>query len=238
MRSTRTFPLVTLVVAVAVPACLFGGDRENNGESVAAQFGNSVGSGGGGGGGDCTLTQGYWKNHEESWPVDSLVIGGETYDQAELLTLLQTSVSGDASLILAHQMIASMLNVLSGATADIGTVEALDAAEQWMLANKDADGRLPYGITDSAAHDEATAISDALANYNEGSVGPGHCDDGPPDGAGGSSSASSGDPGTGGSATTTSGSGGGSACVESCLISEDCQVGYGCLDGCCIDIPD
>jgi len=202
---------------------------------VAAQFG----TGGFDTPGGCTLTQGYWKNHPNAWPVDSLQIGGETYSKDEALVLLKTSVSGDGSLILAHQMIAAMLNVFSGASADMDTVEVLVDAENWMLANKDADGRLPYGIdSGTAAHEEAAALADALASFNEGGVGPGHCDDGPPSGTGGSSSASSGDPGTGGSSTATSGSGGGSGCVMACGTAADCAGGEDCIEGCCVDTPE
>jgi hypothetical protein len=65
----------------------------------------------------CPLTQGFWKNHPAAWGVDSagLTIGGQSYTQAELLTILQTPPSGgNASLILAHQLIAAQLNFDTG----------------------------------------------------------------------------------------------------------------------------
>jgi hypothetical protein len=123
----------------------------------------------------CTLTQGYWKNHEESWPVSSLTIGGVDYGQAELLELLRTPTRGDGSLILGHQLIAALLNVAAGASSSAVSGSLADA-EAWMATNKDADGRLPYGVHDG----EATALGDALAALDEGAVGPGHCDGGPP----------------------------------------------------------
>ena len=36
--------------------------------------------------GVCPLTQGYWKNHSNAWPVNSLTLGSQTYTKAELLT--------------------------------------------------------------------------------------------------------------------------------------------------------
>jgi hypothetical protein len=66
---------------------------------------------------ECPLTQGFWKNHPAAWGVDSggLVIGGQSYTQAELITILQTPPSGgNAALILAHQLIAAQLNVDTG----------------------------------------------------------------------------------------------------------------------------
>lgn len=118
----------------------------------------------------CTLTQGFWKTHPEAWPVSSLTIGGTTYDQSELLALMWTPVSGDASVMLAHQLIAAELNVAAGASP----VPAIADAQAWMAAN---GGTLPYGIApDTAAGAEAVALNEVLTDYNEGRVGPGHCD--------------------------------------------------------------
>ncbi|UJR78209.1 hypothetical protein [Sandaracinus amylolyticus] len=118
----------------------------------------------------CTLTQGYWKNHAEAWPVSSLVLGGRSYDAAALLAILRTAPRGDASLILAHQLIAAELNAASGATASTD----LAAAHAWLAANA---GALPQGVRASSATGAAgVAIADALAGYNEGATGPGHCD--------------------------------------------------------------
>src|SRR5262245_61381251 len=69
--------------------------------------------------GQCPLSQGYWKNHPGVWPLRSLVLGNatnpdHTYTQGELLALLQTAARGDASVILADQLIAAKLNVANG----------------------------------------------------------------------------------------------------------------------------
>src|SRR5262245_43065991 len=61
----------------------------------------------------CPQGQGYWKN-TANWPLTELTIGGQTYNQAELLILFNTPVEGDASLNLAHQLIAATLNVANG----------------------------------------------------------------------------------------------------------------------------
>lgn len=175
-------------------------------------------------GGDCTLTQGYWKTHDAAWPVDALVIGGQSYSKAELLELLWTPVAGDGSLLLAHQLIAAMLNVANGATP----TTAIADADAWMAANADADGRLPYGGLPS---DEVSALGDALAAFNEGATGPGHCDDNPGGGEGGGSST-----GTGGSGDTGEGGGsGGTECTD-CTTDEQCGTNAFCSNGCCYDI--
>jgi hypothetical protein len=124
---------------------------------------------------DCTYTIGYWKTHPEAWPVDSLVLGGVLYDKEELLALLWAPVRGDASIILANQLIAALLNYGAYDPAISGVVAM---AHAWLAANADADGRLPYGTRPgSTAHGIATGLADMLAEYNEGRVGPGHCDD-------------------------------------------------------------
>ncbi|WP_437674174.1 hypothetical protein [Sorangium sp. So ce131] len=160
----------------------------------------------------CTLTQGYWKNHEESWPTWSLVIGGVEYSQEELLEIFRTAPRGDTSLILGHQLIAALLNVGSGAS-DAALDGALAEAEAWMVRNKDADGRLPYGVKRGSEAEEAVSLGDKLADFNEGGIGPGHCDDGPGSSSGdpgGTGGGSSGDPddGAGGSGDPDGGEGG------------------------------
>lgn len=124
----------------------------------------------------CTLTQGYWRNHE--WPVSSLMLGGVTYDEEQLRRILTTPPRGDASLILAHQLIAALLNVASGASS----TPAIADAQAWMAAN---GTELAFGIRSSSESGSvAVALASELADYNEGRTGPGHCDDGPGDGGG------------------------------------------------------
>lgn len=121
----------------------------------------------------CTYTQGFWKNHPGAWPVGGLMLGDHFYTQAELLTLLRTPVRGDASVALAHQLIAAELNVAAGASP----IPAIADAQTWMSVH-DGGGTLPYGIrASSTAGRMATRLNDALSDYNEGLTGPGHCDD-------------------------------------------------------------
>ncbi|WP_437277546.1 hypothetical protein WME90_40865 [Sorangium sp. So ce375] len=244
------------LVGSALVAC-GNGDADRLGEgsgNVVTSTPTSEGDG-------CTLTQGYWKNHEESWPTSTLTIGGVDYTQEELLDLFRTAPRGDTSLILGHQLIAALLNVRSGAD-DAALGGALADAEAWMVANKDADGRLPYGIKQGDAADEAVSLGGALADFNEGGTGPGHCDGGPgsgsddpgddsgsgdpggsDDGAGGcghdgsTGESDGGDPSGGDpSGGDPSGGEGGSAptgptCSDPC--SDGCADGYICVVGCC-----
>jgi hypothetical protein len=121
---------------------------------------------------ECTRTQGYWKTHPEAWPVSTLHLGGVAYDAAALLALLEDEVSTDASLILAHQLIAALLN---GGAFDPAISAAIWDAQAWLVAHADADG-LPFGtMPGSEGHVDASDLADELAAYNEGATGPGHC---------------------------------------------------------------
>jgi len=117
---------------------------------------------------DCSLTQGFWKNHEEVWPVEELILGGNTYTKLELLVILGTSPRGDATYILIHQLIAARLNVAGGADPT-AIADTLVAADAWLAANP--LGSKPKG----AARDAGVALASLLDDYNNGVTGPGHC---------------------------------------------------------------
>lgn len=118
--------------------------------------------------GDCTLTQGYWKNHEEAWPVSSLELGNVTYSKAELLEILRTPVKGNGLISLAHQLIAAKLNVAAGAD-DAAIAASINAADALI-------GDLEIGV-DSVPTSETSELVGKLDAFNNGAVGPGHCDD-------------------------------------------------------------
>jgi hypothetical protein len=120
----------------------------------------------------CTLTQGYWKNHNRftanpsqqiPWPIDEdTLLCGETW----LDNLNTAPKGGNAFYILAHQWIAAVLNVADG--ADDSDVAA-EIAEAEVLLNS--------CVFDTSDRDRAIELADILADYNEGAIGPGHCDD-------------------------------------------------------------
>lgn len=228
MKTLRYTMTAGMLFSFALIACgPSGGDGRLNADS------NAIAGLNGEGGDGCTLTQGYWKNHPGAWPTDALTIGGVTYSKAQLLKLFATAPQGDTSLILGHQLIAALLNGASGANAPAEVASALNDAEAWMTANKDADGTLPYGVKSGAAAAAAVALSETLASFNEGGIGPGHCDGGPGSGSGGTT--------TGSGGTTSSSSGGGTSCgpdVPACLGSDlICPPDMTCFDGCCSPVP-
>jgi hypothetical protein len=120
--------------------------------------------------GTCTLTHGYWKTHPQVWPVDSLVLGTQTYTKSELLVLLGITSQTDASVTLARQLIASKLNIANG--SDSTPVASTITASDNLLAQ--FSGKLPYKVKPSSAIGQAmVAKSVTLTNYNSGLMTPG-----------------------------------------------------------------
>lgn len=118
--------------------------------------------------GQCPKSQGYWKNHGANWPVTSLTLGSQAYSQAELLALLNSEVSGDASLNLAHQLIAAKLNVAQGFSGD--PVSATIAQMDGILAGY--PGSLPYSVAPSSAEGQVMVTgAGILDSYNNGQLG-------------------------------------------------------------------
>jgi hypothetical protein len=120
--------------------------------------------------GGCPLTQGYWKNHPNAWPVNSLMLGSQTYTKAELLNILNTPSGGDASLILAKQLIAAKLNIAAGSdpTPVSSTITHADSLLSMF------SGKLPYHVNPSSAIGQMmVSDGDTLDNYNNGHLTPG-----------------------------------------------------------------
>lgn len=121
----------------------------------------------------CTRTIGYWMTHPEVWTVSSLTLGGVVYSKADCLSLLSAPSNGDASLILAKQLMAALLN---GGANDPAVSATVKSAQSWLSNNKDTDGTLPYNVkTSSVAGTEAVNLATVLDNYNNGLVSKPHC---------------------------------------------------------------
>jgi hypothetical protein len=124
----------------------------------------------------CTFTQGYWKNHEDVWPVPYSPtaawmtavkqVTGLTWDG-----LFGTPPKGGNSYVqLAHQWMAATLNVAGGASASASVTSTLSAAGAWLLANTPTNGPLP-----SIKNAQADAWGSTLDNFNNGLAGTPHC---------------------------------------------------------------
>jgi hypothetical protein len=133
--------------------------------------------------GGCTLTQGYWKTHNDTvcavdptsplcvaWPVTSLTLGTVTYSQADLLAIFNTTPAGGNGLVaLAHQLIAAKLNIAAGADGSAVAIAIIsaDALIGGLVVPPVGSGFLSAGST--------STLTSTLDSFNQGGIGPGHC---------------------------------------------------------------
>lgn len=132
------------------------------------------------GGDGCTATQGYWKTHSEHGPAPydatwaqlpdgadtALFDSGKTWHEA----FWTPPKGGNAYWILAHQYMAAHLNSLAGAdTSDVA--DTLVEAEA-LLDAYDTD----MGAIKGSVRNTFTSLAGLLDDYNNGNIGPGHCD--------------------------------------------------------------
>ena len=76
-----------------------------------------------------TGTPGYWKNHPEAWPVESITVGGVTYTKAEAIAWLK-KVGKDKTTTMFSSLVPAMLNVLIGNGSCVSSTIA--DANAWM----------------------------------------------------------------------------------------------------------
>jgi len=128
----------------------------------------------------CTLTQGYWKTHsaygpapyDDTWAQigeDTMFfLSGQSYYQV----LWTPPKNGNGYYILAHQYIAAELNMANGADGSAIAGAFADATALFNTYTPDEAGALKG--QDRKAFTDLASI---LASYNEGAIGPGHCDE-------------------------------------------------------------
>lgn len=131
--------------------------------------------------GGCTLTQGYWKTHSQEGPAPyddnwgnlrggleektPFFSSGESYYE-----VLWTAPKGNAYFILARQYIAAELNLLNGAGITSEVAAAMAAAKTLFET---------YGPDEvkCQVRTDALELATTLDDYNNGLIGPGHCDE-------------------------------------------------------------
>jgi hypothetical protein len=118
----------------------------------------------------CSLGPNYWKTHPEQWPVTLLRIGNQDYSQPELLAILNSEPSTDASVSLARHFIATQFNLLSG--VDAAAVNAAVTQADLLLQNLGSfRGKLPYQIDPASSTGQSlVSVANQLALFNAGQV--------------------------------------------------------------------
>ena len=77
---------------------------------------------------------GYWKNHPEAWPVQSISLGGVTYSKAQAIQTMRMPERGDMTRNVFRHLLAAKLNVLSGNDAEC-ILDAILYADSWLARN-------------------------------------------------------------------------------------------------------
>lgn len=143
--------------------------------------------------GGCTLTFGYWKTHSgygpapyddnwenlgdvdgdgvEEYEDENFFASGQTYYE-----VLWTAPAGNVYYILARQYIATELNFLNGADPS-DAQEAFDNATGLLTGADPAQVALLKGKARKPWINAASVLDD----YNNGTIGPGHCTDNSPE---------------------------------------------------------
>jgi len=111
-------------------------------------------------------TQGFWKNHEEVWPVacTPMLLGNVLYTKAELLQILNTPAQGNGLIFLAHQLITTKLNYCNG--SNTSAIAATIAAADALIGNNVCP---PIG-SDSIPPGQASGHTETLDQYNNGLI--------------------------------------------------------------------
>lgn len=126
----------------------------------------------------CTFTQGYWKTHgpiptgnnSNEWPVTELMLGSVLYTDLQLQSIFDKPAGGNGLISLAHQLMAAKLNIANGAdgTSVAGAIAAADALIGGLVVP-------PVG-TGSLSPSSTSSLNATLTSFNEGAIGPGHCE--------------------------------------------------------------
>lgn len=111
-----------------------------------------------------TGTPGYWKNHPEAWPVDSIEIGGVSYSREEAIALMESPTARDKTFNMFEQLVATKLNLLNGTTGSC-IVDTVTEADAWMAS-------YPVGsnvrANSDAWRDSGSSLHGTLDDYNNG----------------------------------------------------------------------
>jgi hypothetical protein len=118
----------------------------------------------------CTYTIGYFKTHPDDWPTEN----PSFYTDVKAMELLWAPPKGNAYIILAKQYIGASLNVGNGTSIPDDVLLAWVLADELLKeyeSEEDIDKK-----TEPVDRAWAIDLAGMLDDYNNGDLGPGHCD--------------------------------------------------------------
>ncbi|MRR07454.1 MAG: hypothetical protein EG828_11035 [Deltaproteobacteria bacterium] len=89
--------------------------------------------------GTAAKSPGYWKNHPEAWPVDSITIGGKIYTKAQAISLMNTPVTGDKTYTLFKALVAAKLDAMGCGDSSCVT-DTIAKSDAWMALHPAGSG--------------------------------------------------------------------------------------------------
>jgi len=109
-----------------------------------------------------TGTPGYWKNHPEAWPVNSITIGEDTWTKAQAIALISMP-DGDKTYTLFRAYVSAYLNGLIGNDTSC-VASTMTAAYNWLNTYEPGSGVK----ASSNAWEMGEPLYKILDNYNNG----------------------------------------------------------------------
>lgn len=124
---------------------------------------------------NCTYTMYYWtyywRSHPKAFSIENITIGERSYTKPEAIAMLKIKAQDEATALL-QQFFTALFNTLNGADSS-AVAETMVAAKEWLSLHSSGDE-----LTDGDRQ-QAGLLIEALADYNHGVIGPGHCPDEP-----------------------------------------------------------
>jgi len=119
-----------------------------------------------------TGTPGYWKNHPEAWPVQTITIGGVTYTKAQAIDLLDQT-GKDKFITIFSSLVSAKLNVMIGNDSSC-VASTITQADSWM-ATYGQPGHVAVAAS-SYAWKVGEPLHRLMDNYNNGMLCAPHRD--------------------------------------------------------------
>jgi hypothetical protein len=119
-----------------------------------------------------TGTPGYWKNHSEAWPVQTITVGNRVYTVAEAIAIMQMPDNKDKTLTIFSSLVSAKLNVLVGNDSSCVS-STISSADQWMISYGPAGSKVQAS---SLAWKVGEPLHRLMDNYNNGMLCAPHRD--------------------------------------------------------------
>ena len=113
-----------------------------------------------------TGTPGYWKNHPEAWPVDTIYIGGKNYVKEEAINMMMMPIKRYKWFTMFNSLVAAKLNVLLGVD-DTVISDTILAADIWLTETRYPGSKADLDPWQIYGEDINTMLDD----YNNGLLG-------------------------------------------------------------------